>query len=419
MGWTWFANLFRGRDKIKLSETPGLVEHFDPFSAIPAMSADKAMQLSTVFACVRLISETVGTLPCVLYERERGQGKRPVPDVSLYRLLHDSPSADFTAVEYFERMAADLCLWGNHYSEIYRGGRGGNEIVALYGLDPALVGAYRLADGGIRYTYDDPFGAWREIDERDMLHVRGFSRTADYIFGLSPISCARISLDIAASTDAVAANTYKNGMKPSGVVTTDRILTKEQRDQERRWISQMAGGVRSAGGLLVFEGGYKYQQMSLNPADAQMLENRTFNVEDICRWFRVPPYLVGHTQTSTSWGTGLEQQNRGFATYTLRPYLARIEAALQKKLIPADQQRRMVIEFNLEGLLRADSAGRANFYSTALQNGWMCRNDVRAKENLGKIDGGDVFTVQSNLIPLSDIDKNDAQTDGEGPDEEN
>lgn len=404
---SWWQALFGRRTEVKLSETPNIVESCDPFAGLVSMSADKAMQLSTVFACVRLISETVGTLPCIVYERERNQGKRPAPEYALYRLLHASPSDEFTAVEYFERMAADLCLWGNHFSEIIRGGAG--EVVALYGLPPALVDAFRLKDGSIRYTYADPFGPFREIDERDMLHVRGFSRTSDYIFGLSPISCARVSLDIAASTDAVAANTYKNGMKPSGVVTTERILTAEQREQERKWISKMAGGLRNAGGVAVFEGGYKYQPISISPADAQMLENRTFSVEDICRWFRVPPYLVGHTQTSTSWGTGLEQQNRGFATYTLRPYLARIEAALQKKLIPADQQRRYVIEFNLEGLLRADSAGRATFYSTALQNGWMSRNDVRAKENMGKIDGGDIYTVQSNLMPLADITQNTPQ----------
>lgn len=134
-----------------------------------------------------------------------------------------------------------------------------------------------------------------------------------------------------------------------------------------------------------------------------MLENRAFNVEDICRWFRVPPFMVGHTEKSTSWGSGLEQQGQGFATYTLRPYLARIESAIQKKLIPLADRKLYLAEFNLDGLLRADSAGRAAHYSTALQNGWMNRDQVRAKENMGKIPGGDVYTVQSNLLPLDKI----------------
>jgi HK97 family phage portal protein len=389
------------RRMFKLSETPQIAAEFSAAGAILEMSKEKAMELSTVFACVRLLSETVGTLPCILYRRESDQGKAPMPEHPLYFLLHDSPNADFTAVEYFERMTADLCLWGNHFSEISRGVGGG--IVALTGLDPALVNVGRTVTGGILYLYADPYRGWREIPEENMLHVRGFAKTNDDLLGLSPISCARVSLDIAASSDGVAANTYKNGMRPTGVVSTDRTLTPEQREEERKWISKMAGGIKNAGGLLVFEAGYKYQQLSMNPVDAQMLENRAFNVEDICRWFRVPPFMVGHTEKNTSWGSGLEQQGQAFATYTLRPYLARIESAIEKKLISPAERTKLVVEFNLDGLLRADSAGRAAHYATALQNGWMNRNDARAKENMGKIPGGDVYTVQSNLLPLDKI----------------
>lgn len=369
--------------------------------AILEMDKEKAMQLSTVFACVRLISETVGTLPCVVYRRENDQGKQADPEYPLYYLLHDSPNADFTNVEYFERMTADLCLWGNHFSEIGRGVSG--NIVALTGLDPSLVSVGRTTTGSIKYMYADPYTGWREIPEENMFHVRGFGKTNDDVLGLSPISCARVSLDIAASSDAVAANTYKNGLRPSAYLSTERILTPAQREQEREWLYKMAGGLKNAGGIPVLEGGYKLTGWSMNPADAQMLENRSFNVEDICRWFRVPPFMVGHTEKSTSWGSGLEQQGQGFATYTLRPYLARIESAIQKKLIPLKDRHLYLAEFNLEGLLRADSEGRAKHYSTALQNGWMNRDDVRAKENMGKIPGGDVYTVQSNLLPLDKI----------------
>ena len=396
----------------KLSETPQMLAEAGATGAILEMSKDKAMQLSTVFACVRLISETVGTLPCVVYKREGDQGKISDPDYPLYYLLHDSPNADFTNVEYFERMTADLCLWGNHFSEISRGVSGG--IVALTGLDPALVSVGRDITGAIRYQYADPYRGWREIPEDDMFHVRGFGKTNDDVLGLSPITCARVSLDIAASSDAVAANTYKNGMRPSGVISTDRILTDAQREQERAWIHKAVGGLRNAGGLLPLEAGYKYQQISMSPADAQMLENRSFNVEDICRWFRVPPFMVGHTEKSTSWGSGLEQQGQGFATYTLRPYLARIESAIKKKLIPAKDRNTYLAEFNLDGLLRADSAGRARHYSTALQNGWMNRNEVRAKENAGKIEGGDIYTVQSNLISLDKVGQQQATPTKEG-----
>jgi HK97 family phage portal protein len=405
------------RRMFKLSDTPLIAAECSATGAILEMSKEKAMQLSTVFACVRLISETVGTLPCILYRREDGQGKTPAPEHPLYFLLHDSPNADFTGVEYFERMAADLCLWGNHFSEVGRGVSG--KIVALTGLDPALVSVGRTTAGGVLYMYADPYRGWREIPEANMFHVRGFAKTNDDLLGLSPISCARVSLDIASSSDAVAANTYKNGMRPSGVLSTDRVLTPEQREQERAWVQKAVGGLKGAGGVLVAEAGYKYQQLSMNPVDAQMLENRAFNVEDICRWFRVPPFMVGHTEKSTSWGSGLEQQGQAFATYTLRPYLARIESAVEKKLITPTERRNYVVEFNLEGLLRADSAGRAAHYSTALQNGWMNRDDVRAKENMRKIPGGDVYTVQANLLPLDKIGEMDRfrgrrQSDGIG-----
>lgn len=389
------------RRMFKLSDTARMAAEYSATGSILEMSKEKAMQLSTVFACVRLLAETVGTLPCIVYRREGDQGKQGAPDYPLYFLLRYSPNADFTRVEYFERMVADLCLWGNHYSEIVRGVTG--SIVALTGLDPALVTVGRTTTGSIKYMYADPYIGWRDIPEENMFHVRGFGKTNDDVLGLSPISCARVSLDIAASSDAIAANTYKNGLRPSIAIQTERVLTPAQRDEERAWLQKMAGGLKNAGGAIVLEGGYQVKQFSMNPADAQMLENRSFNVEDICRWFRVPPFMVGHTEKSTSWGSGLEQQGQAFATYTLKPYLDRIEAAIHKKLIPAKDQGLYLAEFNLDGLLRADSAGRAAHYSTSLQNGWMNRNEVRAKENLGKIEGGDIHTVQANLLPLDKI----------------
>lgn len=168
---------------------------------------------------------------------------------------------------------------------------------------------------------------------------------------------------------------------------------------------KLAGGVKNAGGMVPLEAGYKPYPISLSPADSQMLENRLFNVEDICRWFRIAPYLVGHTEKSTSWGTGLEQQNLAFLTYTLSPYIARIEKAISKWLLKPTERREFFAEFNLEGLLRADSKGRAEAYRTALQNGYYTRNEVRAKENLVPKEGGDILTVQSNMIPLDMLGK--------------
>lgn len=361
------------------------------------VSPDQALRLSTVFACVRQISETVGTLPCQVYRRERGGGKTLAPDHRLYALVHDTPNADMTASDFFEVVCVHLCLWGNHFSEIYRDGTG--QVTAIYPLDPRLVDVGRLTDGRLRYLYADPYGGGlREISENDMFHVRGFG--PDSVVGLSPISCARLSLDIARSAEEVAGSTYRNGMRPSGVISTDKVLSKEQRDIVRGIYSDYAAGPENAGGLLPLEAGFKYQQLGMNPADAQMLENRAFSVEDICRWFKVPPYMVGHTEKSTSWGSGLEQQNTGFATYTLRPYLRRIEQKGQVKLLTPAERGEYFIEFNLDALLRADAQARAALWSSALQNGWMTRNEVRSKDNLPPVNGGDVLTVQANMVPL-------------------
>lgn len=391
----WFANL--ARRIFRLSDTPSMAAEAQAGGAIFTASPESAMKLSTVFACVLLLSESVATLPCVLYRRKGAVGRAAAPDHHLYYLLHDSPNYDLTSVEFWERCMADICLRGNFYAEKIRSG---NRIVSLNQLFPDLVNVWRDRNGFIRYSYADPYRGVREIPEEDMFHVRGFGMTDDDTMGLSRIAYAATSLDIARATDDVAAKTYKNGLRPSGILSTDRTLKAEQRAQEQAWMSKAVGGVHGAGKTLVLEGGYKYTPMSVSPADAQMLENRAYSVEDICRWFRVPPFMVGHTEKSTSWGTGLEQQTLAFLTHTLTPYLDRIEAAIQKRLLTPVEQREYFVKFSIEGLLRADSAARAALYTSATQNGWMTRNEVREKEDLDPLPGGDALTVQSNLVPL-------------------
>lgn len=398
----WVQSL--GKRIFRISDTPRLVAEAQAGGTILSTSPESAMRLSTVFACVRLLSETVGTLPCVIYKR-KGIGRREVAyDHPLYYLLHDSPNADNTVVEFWERCTADLCLRGNHYSEKIMSANG-KTVVSINPLLPDLVDVSRTMNGQIRYVYADPYRGWREIPEENMFHVRGFGTTNDDTRGLSPIAYAAVSIDIAKSTDHVAAQTFKNGLRPSGVLGTDRILKPEQRKEEQEWMHKAVGGVQGAGKTLVLEGGYKYTPIGISPVDAQMLENRAYSVEDICRWYRVPPFMVGHTEKSTSWGTGLEQQGQGFATYTLRPYLARIEAAVEKRLLSPLEQREYFIEFNFDGLLRADSRARASLYATYAQNGIMTRNEMREKENLDPIEGGEILTVQSNLVPLHQIGK--------------
>ncbi|AFJ47151.1 phage portal protein [Shimwellia blattae] len=365
------------------------------------VTVDKALQLSAVWSCVRLLSETIATLPVGFYERTR-DGRQPAPAHPLYELLHNQPNADMTAVEFWEMVMASLLLWGNAYGEIDRTGK---RITALTPLRPERMKVERSSTGTPVYTYRDPGShGTRQIHERDLMHIRAFSTNG--IIGLSPISYARQTLGMAMATDETSARVFKNGMRPSGVLSMEQILRKEQREDIRdSLVAQFAGSMHT-GKMMVLEAGMKFQPVTMNPEDAQMLQTRAFNIEEICRWFRVWPGLIGHNaQGQTMWGSGVEQMLIGFLTFSLRPWLTRIEQSIRKSLLIPGERNRYFAEFSIEGLLRADSAARAAFYSTMTQNGVMTRNEARQKENMAPHPGGDQLTVQSNLLPLEQLGK--------------
>lgn len=223
---------------------------------------------------------------------------------------------------------------------------------------------------------------------------------------VSPISYARQTLGLAMATDEASAKVFKNGMRPSGVLSMDQILKKEQRNEVRESMVEQFSGSMNTGKMMVLEAGMKFQPVDLNPEDAQMLQSRAFNIEEICRWFRVWPGLIGHSaQGQTMWGSGVEQMLIGFLTFSLRPWLTRIEQAVRKSLLAPGERNKYFAEFSIEGLLRADSAARAAFYSTMTQNGLMTRNEARQKENLQPKPGADQLTVQSNLLPIDQLGK--------------
>ena len=360
------------------------------------VTVDAAMQLSTVWACVRLISETVATLPLMLYRTDANDARTVAADDPLYGLIHSAPNADNTAVEFWEGVTLSLCLWGNAYALKEMAGK---RLVALTPLQADAMVVARSASGAIEYRYTDKKGR-KVFREDQILHVRGFGGSGD--MGLSPISFARQSIGAAMATDELTGSMFKNGARPSGVLTVDNngVLTPEQRQQFQENIVAPFMGSDKAGGIMVLEAGVKWQSVTMTPEDSQFLQTREFQVEEICRWFRVPPFMVGHTQKSTSWGTGLEQQLIAFLTFALKPYLARIEQAISRSLIPPEMRASLKPEFKVEGLLRTDSAARSAFYALMVQNGIMTRNEVRRLENLPPLPGGDELTVQSQNVPL-------------------
>lgn len=389
----WFGSFWRPRRRNE-AEPPRLSS--DPERAV---TIDSTLQNDTAWSCVRLLSETIGTLPLGVYRKKDGGSRISASEHWLYGLLHDSPNADMTAAEFWEAAVACLCLWGNFYAEIIR--NASMEIVALNFLPPDRVKVRRDEDGARIYAFIDG-GKRRDIREEHIFHIRGFGAGGDV--GLSPIGYARKTLALAMDTNEAVGAAMRNAVRPTGFLIVPGKPTKEQQLELRETFIDPITGPNATARAGVLPQGIDWKDVKgMPPEDLQLLQARGFNVETICRWFRVPPFMIGHTEKTTSWGTGLEQQMIGFLTFSLRPYLTRIEQAVKKQLVPVAERKAIYAEFVLDGLMRADSAGRAAIWNASAQNGIRTRNEIREKENLPPAPGGDVLTVQSNLIPLDQL----------------
>lgn len=368
------------------------------------VTVDSALQLSAAWACVRLIAETIATLPLNLYLKQTGGARKLATAHPLYDVLHNQPNADNTAVEFWEVIVASMLLRGNGYA---RKLRAAGRIIGLELLLPARMNVKRLQTGQLQYTYSELDGSSSVMTEDDVLHFRGFSLNG--WMGVSVIEYACEVFGNATAANKTSSSVFRNGLRPSGVLSTDQILPKEKRSEIRTDLTDQFGGAMQAGKTMVLEAGMKYQAITMNPGDVQLLETKAFNVEEICRWFRVPPFMVGHSEKSTSWGSGIEQQMIGFLTFTLRPWLTRIEQTIKKSGLSPVERLVYYAEFSVEGLLRADSAGRAAFYSQMVNNGIYSRDECRLKENLPPMGGNAaVLTVQSAMLPIDKLGEQSA-----------
>lgn len=373
------------------TDQPGLANYQDSIGR-----PDVALQLGTVWACIRLIAETIATLPLITYKNV-GDRRLVATEHPLYSILHDSPNADMTAVEFWEAVVAQLCLHGNAYCYKTYNSQG-----AIISLDPMCweqVGLpRRMPNGTIIYPYRG-----QELTDAEVWHIKGFGTNG--LMGISPIRAGILSMAAARNADRAAATTFGNNMKPHAVMLAKEFLTPDQRTQMKAAVS--SGVFEGAPGerIRLVEGGMTYEQLSLSPEDAQLLETRTFQVEDLCRWFSVNPALVGHPGTASNFGTGQEQIMLNFLQFTLRPYLVRIEQGIKKSLMTPVERTKYFAEYSVEGLLRADSKTRIAVYAQQVQNGLKTRNECRALENDAPLPGGDELTVQSNLIPVTLLGK--------------
>lgn len=372
-------------------------EWFGTSSSGKVVTADKAIQLSSVWACIRLLSESISTLPLKVYMREADGSRKLAQDHPAYQVLCRRPNLEMTPSRFMLLVVASICLRGNAFVEKKMIGR---KLVALDPLLPQNMLVKRLPTGKLEYTYTEN-GAKRVIPVDRMMHIRGFG--LDGVCGMMPLSSGRDVFGAAMAVDEAAAKIFENGLQSTGFLSSKTALNKEQRERLRKSLQSFIGS-KNAGKLMVLENELSYQNVTMNPEAAQLLESRAFSIEEICRWFRVPPFMVGHVTKQSSWASSVEGMNLIFLTNTLRPLLVNIEQEIARCLLDGDED--YFAEFSVEGLLRADSVGRSAYYTTALQNGWMSRNDVRRLENLPPIPGGDIYTVQLNLTPLEDLKQN-------------
>lgn len=380
------------------------VEGWQPSSSAAGVSVSHktVLSLAAAWACTRLISECVGTLPLHIYER-LDNGRRIAREHDLYHVLHRRPNADTIPTTFWESMTASVALRGEALAEVKKiGGR----IVSMYFLVPDLL--VKANSAGTEYLYNDPEKGTRRIPKSRLWKVPGFSVNGQT--GLSAIRYGAQVFGNAIAGVSAANSTLEKGLSSTVVFKLKDTLTKEQRKEFREAMKEVRGAL-NAGDSPLLERGMEAQPISISPKDAQLLESRAYSVEEVCRFFLVDPSMIGHGSKDSNWGTGLEQKLLRFLAFTLRPYLTRFEQAINAFLIPPAEQDRFYAEFSIEGLLRADSAARAAFYSVMVDHGIFTRDEVRALENLPPMGGNaDVLTVQSAMAPLDALGQ---QTDGD------
>lgn len=360
------------------------------------------MQMTAVYSCVRILAEAIAGLPLHVYRYKDGGGKEKALDHPLYRLLHDEPNPEMTSFVFRETLMTHLLLWGNAFAQLIRNGR--DEVIGLYPLMPNRMTVGRDEFGRLYYeyqrTWDEPSGCFETVtlQARDVLHIPGLG--FDGLVGYSPIAMAKNAIGMAMATEDYGASFFANGAAPGGVLEHPGTIKDPARVRES-WQSTF-GGARNGNKVAVLEEGMKYTPISVSPEQAQFLERRKFQLNEIARIFRIPPHMVGDLDKSSF--SNIEQQSLEFVKYTLDPWVVRWEQALNRRLLATQEKPGVFVKFNLEGLLRGDYVSRMNGYAIARQNGWMSANDIRALENLDRIpeaEGGDTYLVNGNMLPLS------------------
>ena len=397
------SGLFHSRDK-PTNATSGSSYRFflGGSTSGKAVTEHSAMQMTAVYSCVRILAEAIAGLPLHLYTYKEDGGKEKALGHPLYLLLHDEPNPEMSSFVFRETLMTHLLLWGNAYAQIIRNGKG--EVVALYPLMPNRMTVDRDSSGQLFYSYqmnnsDAPTmkAGTVILKPSDVLHIPGLG--FDGLVGYSPIAMAKNAIGLAIATEEYGAKFFANGATPGGLLEYPGTVKDPDRVRES-WNKGFSGS-QNAGKVAILEEGMKYTPISIAPEQAQFLETRKFQINEIARIFRVPPHMVGDLEKSSF--SNIEQQSLEFVKYTLDPWVVRWEQSLSRALFTPEEKKQYFFKFNVEGLLRGDYQSRMNGYATARQNGWMSANDIRELENLDRIpaeEGGDLYLINGNMLPL-------------------
>lgn len=397
-------NPFRSRDKPQnsLAGSGGIV-YMGRSKSGTYVTERSAMQMTAVYACVRIIAEAIAGLPLNLYRHTNDGKKEKAINHPLYRILHDEPNPEMSSFTFRETLSTHLLLWGNAYAQKIFNERG--EIVAIYPLMPQRMRVDRDSTGRIVYIYNR-YGdeAQREngtvvMTKENVWHIPGLG--FDGLLGYSPIAMARNAIGMAIACEEYGGSLYANGARPSGYLSHPGRLNDVERIK-KSWNENYAGA-RNAGKTPVLEEGLKYVPLSIDPKEAQFLETRKFQINEIARIYRVPPHMVGDLEKSSF--SNIEQQSLEFVKYTLDPWLVRWEQSAYRSLFLPSEKESLFCRFNVDGLLRGDYQSRMNGYAVARQNGWMSTNDIRELEDMDLIpeeEGGNLYLVNGNMSKLKD-----------------
>ena len=364
-----------------------------------------ATQTTAVYACVRILAEAVASLPLHVYEYQDDGGKKLVHDHPLYYLLHDEPNPEMTSFVFRETLMSHLLIWGNAYAQIIRDGAG--RVLGLYPLLPDKMDVQRDDRGNIYYVYSrnsDENPMFKEYGDirlkaEDVLHIPGLG--FDGLIGYSPIAMAKNAVGMTLACEEYGASFFANGANPGGVLEHPGVLKDPSKVRES-WNS-VYRGVNNAHKIAVLEEGMKYQQIGIPPEEAQFLETRKFQINEIARLYRIPPHMVGDLDKSSF--SNIEQQSLEFVKYTLDPWVIRWEQSLQRSLLLPGEKGKYFIKLNVDGLLRGDYQSRMNGYAVGRQNGWFSANDIREMENMNPIpdeQGGNLYLINGAMTKLED-----------------